>query len=635
MKTPSFALGLFVLALAAPAAAVPPISLVPVAGGLDSVVSMTNAGDGSGRLFLILQGGRIVIFDGSTVLPTPFLDLTGQVSCCGERGLLGLAFHPHYAQNGRFYVYYTDPSGTITLARYSVSANPNVADPGSAAVLLTQAHPQTNHNGGQLQFGPDGFLYIGIGDGGGAGDVPNNAQNLGVLLGKILRIDVDGGSPYAIPASNPFVGNPAARHEIWDFGLRNPWRFSFDRMTGELIIGDVGQDTEEEVDAEPPGGGGRNYGWRRMEGTLCFNPSTGCNDGTLTLPVLEYDHSLGCAITGGYRYRGLSFPSLDGVYLYGDFCSGRLWGATESAGTWSTEPIMDSPYSISTFGEDERGHLYLADYQSSGTLLRVDSTPFVRGDLDQDGHVDLVWQKSDTGVVAGMLMDGVTATSAAVLAAPTDPAWHVVGVHDFDGDGQTDLLLEHASLGALAVVFYDLTVPRTIALLTPAVEPDLDWQVVGTADLDLDGHPDLVWRNRADGRLRAWLMDGTTRLTEVALDPGQLADTSWKVAAVEDVSGDGRPDLVWQRDDGEVMAWVMKGTHQTDVRTMFTVADARWRIRAGGDFGNTSDVDLVWRHMAPDGGLVATFLKGTTAAGSTLLVPPAVTNPLWDIVGPR
>src|SRR5438034_1281740 len=345
-----------------------------VAGSLRRPVGVANAGDGSGRLFVVEQAGRILIHDGTAVRPSPFLDVSALVSCCGEQGLLGLAFHPHFVANGFLYVDYTNTAGDTVIARYQVSADPNVADPSSAQILLTIPQPFSNHNGGQLAFGPDGFLYVGMGDGGGGGDPGNRAQNLGELLGKILRIDVDGASPYAIPATNPFRNTSGARPEIWAYGLRNPWRFSFDRRTGDLFIADVGQNHIEEVNFQSAASaGGENYGWRRMEGTLCYDPSSECNDGTLTLPILEYDHSQGCSITGGYRYRGARFPQLVGRYFYGDFCSGRIWGATESDQAWSSTALTDTPPYITSFGEDEGGELYVVHYGggSDGALQRV------------------------------------------------------------------------------------------------------------------------------------------------------------------------------------------------------------------------------------------------------------------------
>lgn len=350
------------------------VSFTPIAENLDKPLAITHAGDGSGRLFIGLQEGQVVVFDGTYVLAEPFLDIAGLVSCCGDQGLLGVAFHPDYKQNGFVYINYTDLAGTTIIARYSVSANPNRLDPNSAAHILAIPQPTAGHNGGHLAFGPDGFLYIGIGDGSLGGDPGNNAQNLGSLLGKILRIDVDSTFPYAIPLDNPFVDVPSARPEIWVFGLRNPWRFSFDRVTGDLFIADVGQASWEEINIQPAtSSGGENYGWRRGEGHFCFNPAQNCDDGTLIGPTLVYDHSVGCATTGGYQYRGRQIPSLDGTYIYSDFCSGQLWGASPlNDGSWSAEDLLDTEFLISTLGEDEEGELYFAQYAAeTGAIYQL------------------------------------------------------------------------------------------------------------------------------------------------------------------------------------------------------------------------------------------------------------------------
>ncbi len=349
----------------------PQIALQAVGSGFRQPTTIANAGDGSGRLFVLEQRGRIrVLAAGAT---GTFLDISDRVSCCIERGLLGLAFPPGYATKGRFYVHYTNLAGNVVIARYRVSADPNVADPASEEILLTIDHPYANHNGGQLAFGPrDGYLYIGVGDGGSEEDPHNYGQNPGVLLGKILRIDVEGGTmPYAVPPDNPFVSRPGYRPEIWALGLRNPWRFSFDRETGDLYIADVGQDRYEEVDFQPASSrGGENYGWRIMEGLHCFNPDP-CDPAGLVQPVAEYDHALGCSITGGYVYRGPDV-ALRGVYYYGDYCSGRMWGLRQENGAWQNTQLLKSPYPISTFGEDEAGNVYLADY-AGGRIYQLTS----------------------------------------------------------------------------------------------------------------------------------------------------------------------------------------------------------------------------------------------------------------------
>jgi glucose/arabinose dehydrogenase len=351
--------------------AAPTIGVQSLVTGLVLPVAVTHAGDGSGRLFIPLQRGQIVIYDRQHVLPTPFLNIASLVSCCGERGLLSVAFHPRYASNGLLYVNYTNTNGHTVIARYRVSSDPNVANPNSARILLTIPQPYANHNGGQLQFGPDGYLYIGMGDGGSGGDPQNRAQNLRMLLGKMLRIDVDQGARYTIPPDNPFVNRPEAHPEIWALGLRNPRRFSFDRLTGALFIGDVGQKAWEEVNFQPASSpGGENYGWRRMEGRHCFPPGSACNVDTLTLPILEYSHNLGCSITGGYRYRGRHIPQHDGTYFYGDYCTGRIWGARLDGSRWTATRLLDLALNISAFGEDEAGELYMVHRAETGALYR-------------------------------------------------------------------------------------------------------------------------------------------------------------------------------------------------------------------------------------------------------------------------
>ena len=349
------------------------ITLEPIASGLARPIDIAHAGDGSGRLFIALQRGEILIYDGERVLPDPFLDIASLVLCCRERGLLGFAFHPNYVENGYLFVNYTNKSGNTVIARYQVSSDDNVVDPASATELLTVTQPYSNHNGGQLRFGPDGYLYIALGDGGDGGDPQNFAQNLESLLGKMLRIDVDGETPYAVPPDNPTFDN--VRSEIWALGLRNPWRFSFDRKTGDLFIADVGQQQREEVSFQPAGSkGGENYGWRCFEGRLIYSPSTKCDKGKLTEPILDYAHSSGnCSVTGGYRYRGAPVSAFVGDYFFADFCTGRIWAATEQDdGSWLSREVMDTNYRFSTFGEDETGELYIAHLNdSNGIVFRL------------------------------------------------------------------------------------------------------------------------------------------------------------------------------------------------------------------------------------------------------------------------
>jgi glucose/arabinose dehydrogenase len=351
------------------AAPLPAVALRRIVAGLSSPVQVTHAGDRSGRLFIVEQGGRIRILKNGRLLPRPFLDITSKVTSGGEMGLLSVAFHPRFVENGRFFVNYTTGEGErlrSVVAEYRVSPDADVAAT-VERVLLEVSQPFRNHNGGLNLFGPDGMLYIGFGDGGSGGDPMNNGQRLDTLLGKLLRIDVDGGTPYRAPSDNPFVGRAGARGEIWAYGLRNPWRFAFDRTTGRLFVGDVGQNRLEEVDIVERG---KNYGWRIMEGTSCYNPASGCNREGLELPIAEYDHAAGCSITGGQVYRGSRIPGLVGRYLFGDYCSGRIWALTETGGArWTMTQVISTDLRISSFGEDAAGEVYVVDHSGAVYLI--------------------------------------------------------------------------------------------------------------------------------------------------------------------------------------------------------------------------------------------------------------------------
>ena len=355
-----------------PPAQPPQLELTEVASGLQSPTAIVHPGDGSSRLFVLEQPGRIRVVVDGRLRTAPFLDISSRISSGGEQGLLGLAFHPRFEENGRFFINYTDTAGDTVVAEYAVAAGDrDRAAPDSERVLLVVDQPYRNHNGGGLAFGPDGYLYVSLGDGGSAGDPEGNGQDLGTLLGSLLRLDIDSGDPYAIPDDNPFLNQDGARPEIWAYGLRNPWRFSFDRATGDLWIADVGQNVWEEINFQSAAGaGGENYGWNVMEGAHCFEPAGGCDREGLVLPVLEYDHDQGCSITGGYRYRGTAIPGLQGAYLFGDYCSGRIWGAYGAEGEWSSLPLLSSGLRISAFGEDEAGELYVADH-GGGAIYRI------------------------------------------------------------------------------------------------------------------------------------------------------------------------------------------------------------------------------------------------------------------------
>jgi glucose/arabinose dehydrogenase len=356
--------------------------LTPFASGFVKPVAVTNSGDGSERLFVVEQDGRIRVLRRGILINEPFLDIRDRVLCCDELGLLSVAFPANFVQSRHFYVYYTrekdpedgsDVAAKSVIARYQVTNNPDVADPNSEQVILTIDQPYVNHNGGQLAFGPDGYLYVGVGDGGDIGDPFSNAQNPAVLLGKILRIDVETGSPvtYTIPADNPFVADPAARDEIWALGLSNPVRFSFDRETGDLYVGDEGQYQWEEINYQPAGSpGGDNYGWNISEGSQC-STRTPCDLSGKTMPVAEYDHNGNCAVIGGFVYRGPGYARMQGLYFYGDRCSGAIWGLRNNGGNWENQLVLDSDLDngLSAFGQDEAGNLYIAN-SMDGVIYR-------------------------------------------------------------------------------------------------------------------------------------------------------------------------------------------------------------------------------------------------------------------------
>jgi hypothetical protein len=367
-----------------PANGTPPATLTirlrEIARGLDAPLFLTSPPGDATRTFVVEQGGRIRIIRSDALVPTPFLDISSRISSGGERGLLGLAFHPRYASNGRFVVYYTNPDGDIRIASYKVTANPEVADPASEQILLAVPHPSfSNHNGGMVVFGSDGRLYAGIGDGGSGGDPNGNGQNRNTLLAKLVRLDVNDAGQASVPSDNPFVGQSGMRPEIWSYGLRNPWRFSFDRLTGDLYIGDVGQNAREEIDVstdQTDFGRGLNFGWKIMEGTACFSPASGCDKTGLTQPVLDYGHNEGCSVTGGYAYRGSLAPALRGFYFYGDYCTGFV-RSFKLEGRQITQrldwPSLRPGGQITSFGEDAGGELYII--VASGSVFRLEAVP--------------------------------------------------------------------------------------------------------------------------------------------------------------------------------------------------------------------------------------------------------------------
>jgi glucose/arabinose dehydrogenase len=344
--------------------------------GFRRPVDLAGPKDFPGKLFVLEQAGLIRVIQDGVLLPEPFLDIRDRIGSGGnEQGLLGVAFHPQFKNNGYFYVNYTDKQGNTVIARFSAIQDSNLnlkADPASESILLQVDQPHANHNGGQLVFGPDGYLWIGLGDGGGQGDPNGNGQSSQTLLGKILRIDVDHGSPYVIPPDNPYAKG-GGLPEIWAIGLRNPWRFSFDRITGDLFIGDVGQDSWEEIDHLPAGYGSEpvNFGWNRREGTHPYTDQVNADTTGLTDPIFDYGHNSGCSVTGGFVYRGKDLPGFQGVYLFGDYCSGSVWGAVPKGQvSWDTRILFSTGYQIASFGEDQNGEIYLLDL--NGSIYRLE-----------------------------------------------------------------------------------------------------------------------------------------------------------------------------------------------------------------------------------------------------------------------
>lgn len=354
-------------------ASFPPIRLETIVTKLEKPLGLTYADDGSGRLFLVEQGGMILILKNGRLLERPYLDIRDRVISGGEKGLLGLAFHPNFLKDHRLFVNYTSSTGSLhtVISEFTVDIHPNEVDPKTERILLTVPQPYPNHKGGNLVFGPDGFLYIGMGDGGSANDPLGNGQNLATLLGKMLRIDVDKkekNKAYGIPRDNPFVGQKNAAPEIWALGLRNPWRYAFDPVTGLLYVADVGQDDREEIDIVQKG---KNYGWNIMEGMICaprVNPN--CNKTGLELPILEYSHAEGAAIIGGFVYRGHMVPNLCGVYVYGDYGNGRIWALRyDGNAVIEHRLLLETHRRISSFGEDEQHELYVVDLD--GEVLKI------------------------------------------------------------------------------------------------------------------------------------------------------------------------------------------------------------------------------------------------------------------------
>ncbi len=399
-----------------------PIRLLQIASGLTNPVDIQNAKDGTFRLFFVEQRGVIRVFRNGQLASAPFLDIAARIASGGERGLLGLAFPPEFARKQYFYVNYTNRQGNTVISRFPVTGNPDVADPSSEQILLTVTQPFANHNGGQLQFGPDGFLYIGLGDGGSANDPQGNGQNRRALLGKMLRVDVESDRAQMTAApGNPFANDSSYDPRIWAVGLRNPWRYSFDRGTGDLWIGDVGQNRLEEIDVQPASSrGGENYGWVVMEGNECVR--AGCDRTGFVLPVQVYGRSEGASVTGGYVYRGRRFPDLTGLYFYADYTNGRIWALRRDGDRYANSLALASGLAISSFGEDEDGEVYLADH-TGGRIYQIASTSALAAPRFSDTSVGNA-ASGQAGLVPGSLATlygGNLTELSGIVSAPRIP----------------------------------------------------------------------------------------------------------------------------------------------------------------------------------------------------------------------
>lgn len=661
-----------------------------VASGLSRPVDIVAAGDGNARLFVVEQTGQIRILEGRTLLPAPFLDLTTLISTGNERGLLGLAFHPAYAVNRAFYVFYTALDGALTVARYLRDPlDPRLADPGSGAVVLSVPHGSfANHNGGKLAFGPDGHLYISTGDGGGRGDPGQNAQNLANLLGKLLRIAVDGGAGYAIPPDNPHAGNAKCPGtglpcpEIWAYGLRNPWRFSFDRTSGDIFIGDVGQNAWEEIDYLRAGSaGGANFGWRVFEGSHCFDPPIGCTLPDMVPPVIEYPHDAtgGFAVTGGFRYRGLRNTSLRGHYLYADFASRRVWTVVPSVGVpWSPRVMIepaDAFGGIAALGEDQAGELYMATVSTGNiwtfeaplepsplqlhfprTVPGVASAPSTVLLRNRSGRAFAVTAASVSGdfFIDANACSGLAAGASCEIAVsfapsvagprtgelllrtnyPGNPSFRVplsgnrspAPNADVDGNGRDDILWRSASGTNLAWLLGGAgSISGAVRLPARVGAP---WQLADTGDFDGDGIADLLWRHGATGQNQIWFLrpGGVRRV----LATTTLANPSWQIAGAGDVDGDGRADILWRHQvSGENRVWLMSAETVSETLVLDPLPPP-WQIAAVGDLDNDGRCDLVWRN-ATSGGNLVWLLDGTGRIGGGPL--PGLAGTDWTAVG--
>jgi glucose/arabinose dehydrogenase len=613
------------------AQAVSGVAAVRVASGLTQPLFVTAPPGDFERLFIVQQDGAIRILNLTTgaLSPTPFLTLSG-LRVGGEQGLLGMAFDPNYATNGKFYLNFVVPGGAFGngvthISQFSVTANPNIADPNSERVFLSFDHPQANHNGGWVAFSPRANdandLYIATGDGGGGDDAGpghiepgGNAQSKATLLGKILRIHVNSMAGTAsIPPDNPFVGVSGARPEIWAFGLRNPFRNSFDRQTGTLFIGDVGQSTREEIDVQKSAQGGENYGWRVREGSIQnpAYPGVPTPVGAIN-PIFDYPRSIGQTVIGGYVYRGQQIPQLRATYVFADFGgpepppspnpnTGRIFSLTYD-GTVANNfqdltsrlfPTRVGGFSLnlpSSLGEDASGELYITDLSGSVyKIVPVFGASGLKSDFDGDGFADILWQNDSDGRRAIWLMNR-TALKSSVVIGTISTDWNMAGTGDFNGDNKPDILWQNMATGQRGIWFMDGTMRLNSAIL-PTISTQ--WSMVGAADFDGDGEDDILWQNVVTGARAIWLMNGQTLRASVSLG---TVGTQWNIVASADFSGDGRPDIVFENKlTGQRVIWVMNNTsHVGNLNLPNPGTD--WTVAGAADFNADNKPDLLWQN---------------------------------------
>jgi len=607
--------------------------LTQIASGFSSPLYLT-APAGDPRLFIVEQGGRIRILENGRVLATPFLNVSSLItpSRGGEQGLLGLAFHPNYSANGRFFIAYTNAGADVVVAEYHATPSSDVADPTAIRRLMTIDHPFSNHNGGMLLFGPDGYLYVGSGDGGGGGDPFGNGQNRNVLLGKILRISVDGDSfpgdsarNYTIPGDNPFVGTSGA-DEIWLYGLRNPWRFWIDPPTGRHYVADVGQSQREEVTVLGPGSEGSNLGWDRLEGTRCFPSGGSCSTSGTVLPQVEYTHAEGASITGGPVYRGSSMPELAGTYFYGDFAEGwfrsfRFTGAVTEHFDWRS--VTPGTSLISSFGVDGRGEMYIVSL--GGRIWRFEgrSSEQMIGDFDADGLDDIGIRRGGYFLVADSEASGAGSFASWTSARLSRGASEVI-TGDFTGDGRGDVASFYPVNGTWWIGRSSGTSFVTTKWADFATNSGWRSQLVG--DFNNDGRDDIANFYPANG---TWWV---SRSTGTGFSTAKWADyatgSGWSQQVVGDFDGDGRDDIAnFAPSNGTWWVSRSTGTGFTTTQWADFTTTSGWSSQVVGDFNNDGRDDIAnyhsgngtwWVSRSTGTGFITTqWADFTTASGWT------------------